>query len=271
MSARVPLMGDQAAVEDFPVLTDRETERLLHLIRSSLEVRRRSQFFLWAQGQLQSLIPHEVMICAYGDAARRSLAVENFASYPLAPQDVEGIADPEGGFMMQVVRAWMERGERPLVLCTSDRDSSLYRRFESLLFRHAFPNFLMHGSPVIPGVAGAYFGFANLPQPLTARAGMILEIVAPYIHMAYLRVIGNDREQQPEVPAGNSQITAREVEILQWVREGKSNLEIGAILAISPLTVKNHVQKILKKLAVQNRAQAVAKGIALGLIKVGSN
>jgi DNA-binding CsgD family transcriptional regulator len=62
-------------------------------------------------------------------------------------------------------------------------------------------------------------------------------------------------------------ITSREIEILQWVRDGKSNHEIGDILAISPLTVKNHVQKILKKLKVQNRAQAVARGISLQLIK----
>ena len=53
------------------------------------------------------------------------------------------------------------------------------------------------------------------------------------------------------------------------MREGKSNQEIGTILGISPLTVKNHVQKILKKLRVQNRAQAVGKAIALRLIKSG--
>ena len=60
-------------------------------------------------------------------------------------------------------------------------------------------------------------------------------------------------------------LTAREVEILHWVERGKSNNEIAQILNISHLTVKNHVQKILRKLNVQNRAQAVAKGIALNL------
>ena len=35
---------------------------------------------------------------------------------------------------------------------------------------------------------------------------------------------------------------------------------------ISPLTVKNHVQKILRKLGASNRAQAVSKAISLGLI-----
>lgn len=51
--------------------------------------------------------------------------------------------------------------------------------------------------------------------------------------------------------------------MLDWVREGKTNQEIGQILDISPLTVKNHIQKILRKLDVTNRAQAVARVTAL--------
>jgi DNA-binding CsgD family transcriptional regulator len=57
-------------------------------------------------------------------------------------------------------------------------------------------------------------------------------------------------------------LTAREREILLLLRDGKSNAEIGATLAISPLTVKNHVQKVLRKLGVRNRTQAVALDVA---------
>lgn len=54
-------------------------------------------------------------------------------------------------------------------------------------------------------------------------------------------------------------LSAREAEILRWVALGKTNPEIGAILNISSFTVKNHVQRILKKLDVSNRTQAVGK------------
>jgi len=40
------------------------------------------------------------------------------------------------------------------------------------------------------------------------------------------------------------------------------------ILEISPLTVKNHVQKILRKLNVQNRTQAVGKAMALRILSI---
>jgi DNA-binding NarL/FixJ family response regulator len=61
-------------------------------------------------------------------------------------------------------------------------------------------------------------------------------------------------------------VTEREAEILTWVQKGKSNREIGRTLGISPLTVKNHVQKILRKLEVHNRTQAVAKAMRHGIL-----
>ena len=54
-------------------------------------------------------------------------------------------------------------------------------------------------------------------------------------------------------------MTERELQIMQWVEMGKTNQEIGVILDISTFTVKNHLQRIFKKLDVYNRAQAVSR------------
>ena len=56
-----------------------------------------------------------------------------------------------------------------------------------------------------------------------------------------------------------NELSARETEVLRWIALGKTNTEIGSILNISAFTVKNHVQRILKKLDVSNRTQAVGK------------
>ena len=53
-------------------------------------------------------------------------------------------------------------------------------------------------------------------------------------------------------------LSLRQLEIMEWVRLGKTNQEIGQILDISMFTVKNHLQRVFKKLDVLNRAQAVA-------------
>jgi len=47
--------------------------------------------------------------------------------------------------------------------------------------------------------------------------------------------------------------------VLYWVAKGKTNPEIAQILDISSFTVKNHMQRVFKKLDVSNRAQAVSK------------
>lgn len=260
--ARSPFADDAAE------LSDRDIERLTHVIRSGLEVRRRNQFYLWAQGQLQSLIPHEVLICAFGDPARRQFVVEHFSSYPMPEQDVEGMRSPDNGLMVQVAEAWIERGERPLLVCGSDRGGSAFRRFESTLVRYAFPNMVVHGMPVIGGSPSTYFVFANMPQPLSERMAYLVNVCTPYVHLAFVSMLAHERQASvPDTGVVERLVTEREIEILRWVRDGKSNHEIGTILRISPLTVKNHVQKILKKLNAQNRAQAVAKAMSLQILR----
>jgi DNA-binding CsgD family transcriptional regulator len=54
-------------------------------------------------------------------------------------------------------------------------------------------------------------------------------------------------------------LSQREAEILHWVAQGKTNVEIALILHISSFTVKNHMKRVFQKLNVTNRAQAVSK------------
>lgn len=51
-------------------------------------------------------------------------------------------------------------------------------------------------------------------------------------------------------------VTAREAEVLFWIAQGKSNVQIAAILHNSPETVKKQVQKILERLGVDSRVGA---------------
>ena len=65
--------------------------------------------------------------------------------------------------------------------------------------------------------------------------------------------------QAPPLATPTGGLSAREAEIMQWVGKGKTNHEVGLILQISLYTVKNHLQRIFRKLDVFNRAQAVGK------------
>ncbi len=63
-------------------------------------------------------------------------------------------------------------------------------------------------------------------------------------------------------------LTERELEILRKVSDGMTNAEIGYALGISAQTVKNHVTSILRKLAVNDRTQAVVTALKRGWLSI---
>ncbi len=70
-------------------------------------------------------------------------------------------------------------------------------------------------------------------------------------------------------PKGGSEVktlSAKEIEILRWVQEGKTNDEIAVILGKSKWTAKYHVKHIFRKLNVTNRASAVSAAIGMGVM-----
>lgn len=63
-------------------------------------------------------------------------------------------------------------------------------------------------------------------------------------------------------------LTEKELEVLRWVKDGKSYWETGQIMSISERTVKFHLSNIYKKLKVVNRSQAIYRALCLGYINL---
>ncbi|WP_035855340.1 response regulator [Cryptosporangium arvum] len=77
------------------------------------------------------------------------------------------------------------------------------------------------------------------------------------------------RRVEPAEPSPErlAALTDREREVLTLVAAGLNNAEIGAALAMSPLTAKTHVTRIITKLAVRDRAQLVVLAYESGLVR----
>ena len=69
-----------------------------------------------------------------------------------------------------------------------------------------------------------------------------------------------------EKELGRLGISSRELEVLQFMAEGKSNKEIGEVLFISENTVKTHVSNLFIKLEARRRTEAIKKAKEKGLI-----
>ena len=64
-------------------------------------------------------------------------------------------------------------------------------------------------------------------------------------------------------PAG---LTAREIEVLRHLAQGKTNREIAEVLVISEHTVVNHLSHIFGKIGVDNRTAATAFALRQGIV-----
>ncbi|MFD3837556.1 response regulator [Streptomyces sp. NPDC058642] len=70
----------------------------------------------------------------------------------------------------------------------------------------------------------------------------------------------------PEPPAAAPDLSPREIDILRLVARGRTNREIAAQLYLSEGTVKNHISRILSRLALRDRTQAALRARDLGLL-----
>jgi DNA-binding NarL/FixJ family response regulator len=135
---------------------------------------------------------------------------------------------------------------RVLILTTFDLDDYV---FEAL--RAGASGFVLKDDP---------------PEQLLAAVRTIAAgeaLLSPAVTRRVIRHFTSARHQAP--PPGVTELTARELEVFELITRGLSNAEIGEELFISDTTVKTHVTRLLQKLGLRDRAQAIVLAYQSGL------
>lgn len=255
-------------------------ELLLRAVDASTRVRRRHQFFTWLQSHLQNFLPHRLALCGAYDRPTRTVQFDLYNVVPVAADLLPLLRDERSPLMADIAMQWIEGGARCIETDAARTARVVGAGLRGSLRDAGLDHLAVHGvaRPQRPREIESLFVLASRDAaPWRDEQLLSFEMLLPHVHATYLRVQVLEREMGG-APAGPNKsgrpvaaehaaiVTEREREILGWVRDGKSNAEIGLVLGISALTVKNHVQKILRKLGASNRAQAVARAIAMRLI-----
>ena len=95
-------------------------------------------------------------------------------------------------------------------------------------------------------------------------------LLAPSITRRLIQEFAQAGPPSGPPPKGLDELTARELEVFKLVARGLSNAEIAAQLVVGDTTVKTHVARLLSKLGLRDRVQAVVLAYESGLVSPGS-
>jgi DNA-binding NarL/FixJ family response regulator len=158
---------------------------------------------------------------------------------------------------IEATRRIVERGGDPpvrvLMLTTFDLDEYVYDAL-----RAGASGFLLKDVPADQLVAGIR---------MIAQGEALL---APSVTRRLIAEFSRSAPGRTEAPATLEELTPRELEVFKLLARGLSNAELAAELVVSETTVKTHVARVLMKLGVRDRVQAVVLAYESGLVSPGA-
>src|SRR5437660_11187676 len=223
-SLEYPAGGNPARFEPF------ELESVILNLEASLRVRARHQFFAWTQGTLQSLVEHQLLICALHNDAPARFHVDSFSTVPVEPAHFSELFRRDAFLVPHLIKSW-EENHNQVVNCEPGNGgqfagSALARELTRLGASHV----VAHGTHDPTGQLTSFFTFACRPGSIGPRQAYYVELLVPFLHAAWVRTQVNWQAKSAGArPAVTGFLTPRERDIREWIYRCKSTIEAGEI------------------------------------------
>jgi transcriptional regulator EpsA len=250
-----------------------ESEKFLRFVAEIPRIDSHNDLFqLLQKEEIQYFIPHQILISAWGDFGAADLQLDVISDIPGLRTGLLKSCDIDS-LIKDLYKRWLLHGRRPMLLSSSMDPGLTHSACTCALHRYLKGSWslLAHAS------VDARDGSACLYLALNSRSivnghraeyfSFLADSLITQIDIAFRRITALESPSIPVIqnsPASPRVLSAREEEVLLWVSEGKTNVEISNILAVSIFTVKNHLQRIMDKLNASNRTEAAVKYQQLG-------
>jgi len=252
-------------MSDKPTNQD-DNHLIIEVIQESINITTHFELMNWLNGKFQTILPHDILVSAWGDFSLALIDTDvvtldpmirsgNIGNIKLAPKIIE------------LFNLWQVNQHKPLILNIEDN----FFEFENITHLKSIEQAqirqlkklkiaLLHGVKDNRGRDDClYILLSENTIPFESKPS--LEFLMPHIDCALRRI--EQLQIEAEDIVISKQLTLRECEIMNYVKEGKTNDEIAMLLDISIFTVKNHLQRIFNKLGAINRLQATNKYMSI--------
>jgi len=238
-------------------------DNVFSIIQRSYKIGRHVDFFVWMQNCVAEVIPHDLVLAAWGDFGDARTDVK--LNYDVA-SNVQGINTQEVWKSSEEVDAcvsrlhslWLKNKRHWYALNHLDELTGDFN------FKAIFPNqlkeihsLLVYGVSDLRGKSECLYVFFGSQSAFEIN-NVALSLLMPHIDNALRKIKYLEPDELSASGINFSGLSERELEVIDWIKSGKTNQEIGMILNISQNTVKSHLKRIFQKLNVSKRAQAVA-------------
>jgi transcriptional regulator EpsA len=254
----------------FPSLSTADLHNFHRVVKYSVDVRSHFDVLVWLQGDMQCYLPHDILIAVWGNFHDGAIqydiisTLKGVRSKSANPKTIKPL-------LLQLFARWTEFDKKPFTFNAGESGFALEDTGLKCALGEALKKMhcaMVHGINDERGSHDClYVAFSHRECFSEVERGA-MAMVLPYIDTALRQIVLLPHQSQLQPSPSNTPaerlrqihgLSDRESEVLCWVALGKTNSEIGSILGISAFTVKNHMQRVFKKLDVSNRAQAVGK------------
>ena len=248
------------------VKPDIDREGVMAIIERSIEVGNAAEFEDLMDNEVSRLIPHEMMVCGFGGVSSKGGYVHNVLQKNYPMQYFEELVQPDGRVDSPLMDQWRAT-QLPVMFQAGRDDAAFSAHWVQIFKRYNLRNTIGHGMLDMQGSMGSSIVFTRIPGEVNEHHCYLLKLITPHLHLALVRALTTLTDLCHYAGSIHSLLSQRQLQILQWLHEGKTNWEIARILQLSEKNVAYHVQQIFHKLDVSNRTQAVACAVGLGLLQ----